>query len=329
MTDRVLIALGGNALLQSDQDGTYCQQLSNAEASVDSIVDIMTDGYEVGITHGNGPQVGSILLQNKMATDQTPEMPLFACGAQSQGLIGFILQSAFMNSLESRGLNRTTIPFVTPVLVDKDSKAFDNPTKPIGPFYEEEEARELMESQDIEMVEDSGRGWRRVVPSPEPEQIYGVDMAEKVLKQGNIPIIAGGGGVPVVHNNKGDVEGVDAVIDKDLTGALLADQLDCNTLLILTDVPNVALNYGTPDQVELDSVTVSELREYQQEGHFARGSMYEKVEAACRFVENTVDGRAIITNLDHARNALRDGYGTQVRSISTNSHNAAQKQHNF
>jgi carbamate kinase len=313
MNDRVLIALGGNALLQADQEGTYRQQLSNAESSVESIVDILTSGYEVGITHGNGPQVGSILLQNKEAAAEAPEMPLFACGAQSQGLIGFMLQSALMDEFETRGLERRAVPFVTPVVVDGGSDAFDDPTKPIGQFYSEEEARELMETQDIEMIEDSGRGWRRVVPSPEPEEIYGVETIREALEQGNVPIAAGGGGVPVVHSNQGGVRGVDAVIDKDLTGARLAEQLDAGTFLILTDVPNVALNYGTPDQESLESITVSEARQYKQEGHFGRGSMYEKVEAACRFVENTSEGRAIITNLDQARQALEDGTGTRIR----------------
>lgn len=311
-TETVVAALGGNALQGSDSDGTYDQQLAAVESTADVLVDLITAGDELVITHGNGPQIGSILRQNIEAADVTPPMPLFANGAQTQGLIGFLIQSALM-SREFEGADDTRfVPLVTPVRVSPDDDAFADPTKPIGPYLSEGEADALRAENGLQF-EQYERGYRQVVPSPEPQAVYAVDVVEEIVDRGDVPIVAGGGGIPVVESPAGDVEGVDAVVDKDLASALLGQQLDADVLLILTDVPHIVLDYGDPDEQKLDSVTVEEARTYQDQGQFPRGSMYEKVEAACRFVETGRDRRAIITKLDRAGQALAGETGTHVR----------------
>ncbi len=311
MVQTVVVALGGNAILQSGQRGTYQEQLTNVRASANSIADLVEANYRVVITHGNGPQVGNIMLQNEEAKHLTPPMPLFACGAQTQGLIGFMLQTALDASLSTRGLRHKCISLVTPVLVDCEDPSFKQPSKPIGPFYTEALAHKLMKEQAFKMVEDAGRGWRRVVPSPEPRRIIGIKAIQVLLDSGYIPVTAGGGGIPVYESEKKGLVGVEAVVDKDLAAACLATQLDADILLILTDVPNVALNYGQRNQVNLKSLTVQEAREYQRQGHFQAGSMGPKVEAACRFVESRPGKRAAITSLDRALEALEKTGGTQ------------------
>lgn len=309
-SQRVITALGGNALQNPDQRGTYEQQIEAVRGTAEILVDLVESGHEVILTHGNGPQIGSIFRQNLEAGDVTPRMPLFVCGAQSQGFIGYMIQVTLMSEFDQRGMGRRCVALVTPVLVDEDDGAFENPTKPIGPFLSDEQATELRNDAGTE-IREFDRGYRQVVPSPEPLEIYGVKSVEQVLAHGNVPVVAGGGGVPVVETESG-YDGVNAVIDKDLAGALLGGQVDADVYLILTDVAQVALDYGEPDQTDLETVTAAEMRTYMDEGHFARGSMYEKVDAACRFVEDGSDRRAIITRLDLAEKALGGDAGTHI-----------------
>ncbi len=311
-SQRVVTALGGNALQNPDHSGKYVQQIEAVRGTVEILAELVESGHELILTHGNGPQIGRIYRQNLETADVTPPMPLFVCGAQTQGFIGNMIQTAFMSEFDHRGMRRRCVALVTPVIVDENDEAFENPTKPIGPFLSNKQASELRNDAGTE-IREFDQGYRQVVPSPEPVNIYGVKSVEQVLGHGNVPVIAGGGGVPVVETASG-FEGVNAVIDKDLAGARLAEKVDADIYLILTDVPKVALNYGEPDQTDLESVTTDEMRGYIDEDHFARGSMYEKVDAVCRFVENGSDRRAIITSLDLAKQALEGEAGTHIYS---------------
>ncbi|MFB6105160.1 MAG: carbamate kinase [Halobacteriaceae archaeon] len=313
-TDTIIVALGGNALQDPGGEGTYAEQRRTVDRTAGILADLVVSEDEVVLTHGNGPQIGSILRQNLEAADVTPPMPLAVNGAQSQGLIGYLLQSALLSELGTRAPDLDVVPMITPVVVDADDPAFDEPTKPIGPYLSEPEARQLREDQDVTLREFPDHGYRQVVPSPDPESVFGVETVETIVGRGDVPIVAGGGGVPVVRDETGAIEGVDAVIDKDRTAALLGAELGADLLVILTNVTHVALHYGEPDQRDLEAVTAAEAREYLEEGHFARGSMYEKVEAACRFVEADPGRRAVITDLSLAAEAVAGTAGTQITS---------------
>ncbi|MGB9866792.1 MAG: carbamate kinase [Bacillota bacterium] len=310
MVARVVVALGGNAILQPRQRGTYEEQLENVRLTCTQIASMIQLGHEVVITHGNGPQVGNILIQNEEAAAIVPPMPLDVCGAQSQGLIGYMIQQCLKSELQSRGISKEVITIITQVLVDPFDVAFTNPTKPIGPFFTEERARRLVAEKGFTMKEDSGRGWRRVVPSPDPKQILERDVIRWVLSQGTVVIAAGGGGIPVVREGE-RIRGIEAVIDKDLAGERLAEDVGADTFMILTDVPNVFLDWGKPSQRPLREVDVVTARQYQRQGHFKAGSMGPKVEAACRFVENT-GGVAVIAGLHQAIAAMDGQQGTRI-----------------
>lgn len=312
---RVVVALGGNAILQPGQKGTAAEQKANVQATAKSIVGLIKEGYEVVITHGNGPQVGNILLQNEEAANVVPPMPMDICGAESQGLIGYMIQQALGNELARAGIKKDVVTVVTQVVVSASDPAFANPTKPVGPFYSEEEAKKLMAERGWTMKEDSGRGWRRVVPSPNPLKIKEKDTILKLVESGTIVIASGGGGIPVIEKESGETEGVEAVIDKDLAGECLARDVKADILLILTDVERVALNYGTPAQKDLVRETLTQMRAYQAEGHFKAGSMGPKVEALLRFIEGG-GKRAIIASLAAAEAALRGEAGTEVVKAS-------------
>jgi carbamate kinase len=312
MSETVIVALGGNALQDPGGEGRYTDQLEAVRGAADTIADLLVDGTDLILTHGNGPQIGSLRRQNVEAADVTPPMPLFVNGAQTQGQIGFMIQSTILSALARRDYEADCIPVVTPVAVDPDDEAFDNPTKPIGPYLDADEVADLESQIDLDVTEVPGQGYRQVVPSPDPQRVFGVDTIRTIVERGDVPIAAGGGGVPVVQGEDGTLDGIDAVIDKDLAGARLGDQLGADVYLILTSVAHVALNYGEPDQEDLEAVTPREARTYMDEGHFARGSMYEKVDAACRFVEDGEDRRAIITHLEHAREALAGEAGTHI-----------------
>ncbi len=307
--DRLItIALGGNALLQYGQKGTFEEQLANARRTSRQLVELLRRGYRLVITHGNGPQVGAILLQQEAATNQVPPMPLHACGAMSQGLIGYMIQQSMINELKRAGMNVPVATVVTQVLVDREDPAFQNPTKFIGPWYPEEEAKRK-EEQGWVMKYDVGKGWRRVVPSPDPIGQVEIEAIRRMVEAGIVVIASGGGGIPVVDD--GGYEGVDAVIDKDLAGERLATSLDADLYMILTDVEKVAINFKKPNQRFLDVVTLEEARRYYDEGHFPPGNMGPKVKAAMRFVERT--GReAIITSLDKVIEALEGKTGTRI-----------------
>lgn len=310
--ETILAALGGNALQRPDGEGTYEQQQEAVEQTAEILVDLIDSGARLVLTHGNGPQIGSIFRQNLEAADVTPSMPLFVNGAQSQGMIGFMIHASLTSKLAERDVDSRIVPLTSPVRVSPSDPAFDDPTKPIGPYLTEEQAADLKERTDLDIKQFGDRGYRQVVPSPEPEAIYNIEVAERMLERGDVPIIAGGGGIPVVESDSGTIKGVNAVIDKDLAGAHLGRQLEADTYVILTDVPYVALNYGEPDQRDIEEMSVETAREYLDEGHFGRGSMYEKVEAGCRFVEGDADRTAVITKLERAAEALSGDVGTVI-----------------
>jgi carbamate kinase len=308
---RVVVALGGNAILQSHQRGTAVEQQANVAATAAQIGELIQAGWEVVITHGNGPQVGNILIQNEEAAGTVPPMPLDACGAQSQGLLGYFLQQALGNELRVRGIRRQVGAMITQVMVAADDPAFMSPTKPIGPFFTRERAERLKEERGYVVAEVGPRGWRRVVPSPDPKAIVERGIILDLVQAGVVVVAAGGGGVPVVVGPEGGYRGVEAVIDKDLAGQQMARDVKATHFLILTDVERVMLDYGRPSPRPLDRLTVREAREHLAAGQFPPGSMGPKVEAAVRFVEAGGELCAI-TSLDKAVDALRGMAGTQV-----------------
>ncbi|MDD2281945.1 MAG: carbamate kinase [Eubacteriales bacterium] len=307
MSKRVVVALGGNAILQPKQEGTAEVQFENVISTCIQLADLIKAGYQLVITHGNGPQVGNILLQNEEAKDKIPPMPLDICGSQTQGFIGYMIQQAMNNLLPQRNVGT----ILTQVLVDAGDGAFQNPTKPIGPFYTKEQAEQLIAQKGYTMVEDSGRGWRRVVPSPDPKAIIEKELIQALLERDAIVIAAGGGGIPVIKDSQGKLRGIEAVIDKDLAGARLAGDVDADILLILTDVEAVAVNWGKPDQRFLHRLSLQEAGEFMAQGQFKAGSMGPKVEAAIRFVEQGGE-KAIIVSLNKAAAALDGHAGTII-----------------
>lgn len=306
---KIVVALGGNAILQTGQKGTAEEQLANVRLAAEQIAQLVLAGHQVVLTHGNGPQVGNILLQNAAASPAVPAMPLDICGAESQGFIGYLLQQSLVNALREQGVNKPVVTIVTQVVVDANDPAFSKPTKPIGPFYPAEEAQRLM-AKGLAMQEDRARGgWRRIVPSPVPLRIWEREAIISLIDSGAIVIAAGGGGIPVVEIPAG-LQGVEAVIDKDLAGQRLANDVGADVLLILTDVEAVALDWGLPTQRWLHDVTLAEVEAYQAAGHFQAGSMGPKVAAACNFLASGGE-MAIITSLQTATQALAGNTGTR------------------
>ncbi|MBG9795865.1 carbamate kinase [Paenibacillus dendritiformis] len=313
MSKRVVIAFGGNAILQPHQAATYENQLANVRSSSKKIADIVEAGYEVIITHGNGPQVGLILQQNEEAKEVVPPFPLDVCSAQSQGFIGYMLDQCLKNELRKRGLPQQVVSVLTQTRVSPEDEAFLHPTKPIGVFYTEEEAKRLMRDKGWNMQEDAGRGWRRVVPSPQPQSIVEADTIMKLVASGAIVIGAGGGGIPVVQAADGTISGVEAVIDKDRSGLKLAQEANADIFMMVTDVKNVFIHYGKPEQKALGHIRSEEAKEYVREGHFSSGSMGPKMEAAVAFAE--LGKHAIICSLDDAALALQGTAGTHISSL--------------
>lgn len=309
MAEKIVIALGGNALQSGKSEATAEAQLEVVKKTCEYIAEISASGYEMGIVHGNGPQVGRILLASETAKDVTPAMPFDVCGAMSEGYIGYHLQQALKHSMQKRGKDFPVLTVVTQMVVDKEDKGFKNPTKPIGPFYTEEEAKELESIKGYSMKEDAGRGFRRVVASPIPKEIVEIE-AIKQLWPTSIVISCGGGGIPVVKHEDGSLEGVAAVIDKDFAAELLAEEVEADVLMILTEVEKVAINFNKPDQKDLDELTIEEAEKHIADGQFAPGSMLPKVEAAMKFVESGDNKKAIITSLDKAIDALEGKTGT-------------------
>ncbi|CZR01891.1 carbamate kinase [Trichococcus collinsii] len=310
MAKRVVIALGGNAILRPNQEATFDNQMHNIKMSAELIAKIEKLDYEIVVTHGNGPQVGNILRQNEEAKAVVPQMPLDVCSAESQGFIGYMMEQSLKNALHEEELTSGVLTLLTQTEVSPDDPAFDNPTKPIGVFYSEAEAEVLTEEKGWVMMEDAGRGYRRVVPSPQPQKIHGVESILKLLKQNTIVIAGGGGGIPVVRNKIGQISGIEAVIDKDRTGKKLAEQLDADVFMMLTDVSNVYINYGKPNQEKLEEISVLKAKQYMDEGQFADGSMGPKMEAAIGFAMQ--GKKAIICSLDQAAEALSGFAGTRI-----------------
>jgi len=308
----ILITLGGNAILPARGTGTFDEQSAITRLTMQPIAQLIRDGVQVVLSHGNGPIVGNILIRNEAARDQIPPMPLDVCGADSQGGIGYMMQQALQNELQRVSVDRTAVTVVTQVVVDERDPAFRRPTKPIGPFYSQDRARLLAKEKGWTVVEDAGRGWRRVVPSPRPLEVVEIAAIRKLVADGAIAIAAGGGGIPVARQWDGSLHGVEAVIDKDLASSLLARLLGCETLCIITGVDRVALHYGKPDQRELDCATAEELSRYAAEGHFPSGSMGPKVQAAIEFVRG--GGReVVITSPAKILEALQGKSGTRIR----------------
>jgi carbamate kinase len=308
--DSLLVAIGGNATHPENIRGTTEEQEVVADTAARALLPLIRERNRLLITHGNGPVVGKILLRMMLTRDAIPPMRLDVCVAHSQGGIGYILIQALENALRRAGLQRQAACVVTQVEVDAQDPAFQNPSKPIGPFFDEQEAR-AYEKKGWSMMQDAGRGWRHCVASPEPRAVMNLPVIEALLQAGTVVIAGGGGGIPVVRAANGDWQGVQAVIDKDMTSALLARSLGIPDLLILTAVERVAVDFNTPQQRYLDKVTLAQMKAYQAAGHFGKGSMGPKVEAAIRHLENG-GRRAVIARLEHALPALRGETGTHV-----------------
>lgn len=309
MAKRVVIALGGNAILKPNQPATVETQLANIQLSAEQIAKIEKLDHQIVVTHGNGPQVGNILRQNEEAKEVVPPFPLDVCNAESQGFIGYLMEQSIKNKIEQEALTSNVVTLLTQVEVAADDPAFEKPTKPIGLFYSEEEAKTMAEEKHWVMEEDAGSGYRRVVPSPQPVTIHGVESMVHLLNQNTIVIAGGGGGIPVVKQAEG-LKGIEAVIDKDRTGKKLAEQVDADVFMMLTDVNNVYINYGTPEQEKLTGLSVSEAQAYFDAGHFAEGSMGPKMEAAIAFAKQ--GKTAIICSLEEADLALLGEAGTRI-----------------
>ena len=305
---KIVIALGGNALGNSPQE-----QLSLVKNTAKPLVDLIEEGHQLVIAHGNGPQVGMINLAMEVSNQKanTPIMPFAECGAMSQGYIGYHLQNAIREEMNSRGIKKEVVTLVTQVVVDENDPGFKNPSKPIGGFHTLEEANEMEKSKGYIMVEDSGRGYRRVVPSPKPVDVVEKNVVKALVNDGVIVITVGGGGIPVVKTEYG-YRGVDAVIDKDFASAKIAEILHADYLFILTAVERVMINYNKPDQKALDVITVAETKQYISENHFAPGSMLPKVQAAINFIEHNPEGTAIIAALEKAKDAIAGLSGTKI-----------------
>ena len=306
---KVVMAVGGNALLEKYDKGAAPEQIRRAEETAYKTIEIFRDN-DVILTHGNGPQVGAIMLQNEYAASLTPPMPLDVCDAMSQGSIAYFLQTAFGKVLKEKKIEKNIAGVVTRVLVDKDDPAFKNPTKPVGKYYTREEASILERTYGYKLKEDSGRGYRRVVPSPMPKKIIELKIIKDILEKGDIPIAVGGGGIPVIETTDG-LTGVEAVIDKDLASSLLAAEIDADIFIILTAVKAAFLNYGKPNQEKLGEISVEKLKKFIEEGHFGSGSMLPKVEAAIQFTEKT-GRKSIITDASHLYDALKGNEGTII-----------------
>ncbi len=306
MPKKIVVALGGNAIL-TDIPTAEAQKESLRQTS-EHLVSFVKEGHQIMITHGNGPQVGNLLLQHAAAdSEKNPAFPLDSLVAMTQGSIGFWMQNALREALIAHNIEKPVVSLVTQVQVDENDSAFENPSKPIGPFLSEEEAKVEMKKGNGTFIEDAGRGWRKVVPSPKPKSILEYPIVESLTDNGVITIAAGGGGIPVIASEAG-FTGIEAVIDKDFAAAKLAELVGADYLIILTGVNNVYVNWNKPDQKKLTDVTVDELKEYIKQNQFAPGSMLPKVEAAIEFVENAKDGKAIITSLENA-GKLFDGNG--------------------
>lgn len=311
MAKVAVVAIGGNSLIKDKDHQAVPDQFETTRETCVHIAGMIEQGWDVVITHGNGPQVGFILLRSELASHVLHTVPLDSCGADTQGAIGYMIQQSLYNEFKKRGMKKQAATVVTQVVVGKDDPAFQNPSKPIGPFYEEEEAKELAAERGWVVKDDAGRGWRRVVPSPIPLEIVEKDAIKTLLDAGFVVIGVGGGGIPVVREEDGSLRGVEAVIDKDYASGLLASSIRADLFLISTAVDKVALNYGKPGQKWLDKMTLAEAKQYLAEGHFAPGSMGPKIRAIIKFLEEG-GKEALITSPENIERALMGETGTRI-----------------
>jgi len=311
LSKKIVVALGGNAIKRPEDKGTIEEQLDAVSRTCDELVKMIKEGHKVVITHGNGPQVGALLIQNEEARAKVPQMPLDVCGAESQALIGYMIQQTLRNKLEEIGISKDVATVITQVKVDPQDPAFEKPTKPIGPFYTERQAEKLRTEKGhiIRKIEE-GR-YRRVVPSPEPKSIVEIGTIQRLVDAGVVVIASGGGGVPVVERDDRRLQGVEAVIDKDLASEILAREIKAEVMLFLTNVPGVAVNYGEPAQRFLDRMTLEEARSYLAKGEFPAGTMGPKIRAAIRFLESGGE-KAVVSSLGEAFEALNGRAGTTI-----------------
>ncbi|MDX1416916.1 MAG: carbamate kinase [Candidatus Promineifilaceae bacterium] len=313
MTDKIaVVAIGGNSLIKDKKHQTVEDQYMAVKETTDHIVKMIQAGWNVAIAHGNGPQVGFILRRSELAAHELHEVPLDVCGADTQGAIGYALQQNLQNHLHRLGIDKPVATVVTQVQVNAEDPAFENPSKPIGSFMEEEQAASRREVDGWDVVEDAGRGWRRVVASPLPERIVEEEAVKTLIDAGVVVITVGGGGIPVIADDDGNLRGVPAVIDKDFASGLLANRIGAELFVISTAVEKVALNFGKPDEKWIDQMSVAEAKKYMAEGtHFAKGSMAPKIEAVIRFLEGG-GKRAIITDPENIERALAGSTGTHI-----------------
>ena len=315
MTKLAVIAVGGNSLIIDDKNVTVESQYKAAKQTCLHIADLIEQGWDVAIGHGNGPQVGYILRRSEIAakTAGMHEVPLDVCGADSQGAIGYAIQQNLQNILYQRGIKKKVVTVITQTLVDKNDPAFSKPAKPIGSFMEKEEAERRQQEQGWSVVEDAGRGWRRVVASPQPKEIVELETVQTLLEKGIVTITVGGGGIPVIDPGDGNYEGIAAVVDKDYASSLLARSIGANLFVISTAVEKVAINFGKPEQKWLDQITLAEAKAYLAEGiHFAKGSMAPKIQAIIWYLEAMPNGKALITNPENIGRALKGETGTWI-----------------
>ncbi len=311
MNDLVVIAIGGNSLIKDKKHMTVLDQYLAAGETCHHIASLIKEGKRVVVTHGNGPQVGFILLRSEAAKDILHQVPLESCGADTQGAIGYQIAQTLSNELRRQGIDVPVATVVTQTIVSREDPAFQNPSKPIGPFYDEDEAKKHQEQDGWTVSEDAGRGWRRVVASPEPLEIIEQSSISTLLKAGVVVVAAGGGGIPVVRTESGDIEGIAAVIDKDRASYLLAKNLGADTFIISTAVDKVAVDFGTPEQKDIDQMTVAEAKQYMEDGQFAPGSMKPKIQASIDFLES--GGKKVIITQPHLlEEAIHGKNGTHI-----------------
>lgn len=307
-----VVALGGNAIISNNEEGDIHQQFANTRRSLNGVIDLIRAGYDVVITHGNGPQVGNALIRVERAMGVVPPQPLGVIVADTQGSMGYMIEQSLQNRLNREKIKKEVVTVLAQVIVKQDDLFFSHPTKPVGPFYPEEKAKQLMDQAGWKMVEDSGRGWRRVVPSPIPMSVVPKKIIKQLVHEGNIVITCGGGGIPVYVEKDGTLEGVDAVIDKDRASAILAHEIKASILIILTGVKQVAINYNKPNEQCFSRMSLAEARKYLKEGQFPPGSMGPKIEAAIDYIENG-GKEVLITKLDLLSAALHGETGTIIK----------------
>jgi carbamate kinase len=307
-----VIALGGNSIIAKGQRGTVGEQFDNVRRTVRPVVELIKNGYNFIVTHGNGPQVGNLLLQNELAKEEVPEIPLGMLDAMTCGSMGYMIEQCLQNEMIAQGVWRNVVTVPAQIIVDRHDPAMEHPTKPIGPFYTEEQAKKLIEEKGWLVKDDAGRGWRRFVASPYPIDIVEKQAIRHLLEQQYVLITGGGGGIPVAHAEGEAISGVDCVIDKDLASMKLAIAVHARTLIIITGVPKVTIHFGTPEEKALDRITLAQARYYYQEGHFPAGSMGPKMMAAIEFVQADPANRVIITNEENLLAAVEGNQGTHI-----------------